>query len=173
MEQPQTRYARTTEGYVGYQVLGEGPLDILMISEWTQNIDVMWEHPPIAGFLRGLASLGRSASTSAVTASRIGCRAVSAPPQEMVPRLSSGLERELGIEIRAGLHTGELQLLGNDVAGIAVDTAARVMALADPGEVLVSSTVRDLVAGAGLEFEDRGARVLKGVPGEWRVFAAR
>lgn len=81
-----------------------------------------------------------------------------------------GAVRELGIEIRAGCHAGEVELVGSDVRGIAVHIAARVAALADAGEVLVSSTVRDLVAGSGLSFQDRGAHVLKGVPEEWRLF---
>ena len=80
--------------------------------------------------------------------------------------------RSLGIEIRAGLHTGEIQLDGDDVSGIAVAIGARVGALAAPGEVLVSSTVKDLVVGSGLVFEDRGHHVLKGVPDEWRLYAA-
>ncbi|MGI9556658.1 MAG: alpha/beta fold hydrolase [Solirubrobacterales bacterium] len=80
--------------------------------------------------------------------------------------------KSLGIEVRAGLHTGEVELLGEDVGGIAVHTGARVSAAASPSEVLVSSTVKDLVAGSGLEFADRGTRELKGVPGEWRLFAA-
>ncbi len=77
----------------------------------------------------------------------------------------------LGIEIRAGLHTGECELMGDDVGGIAVHIGARVAASAAPGEVLVSSTVKDLVAGSGLRFADRGVHVLKGVPGEWRLFS--
>jgi class 3 adenylate cyclase len=79
--------------------------------------------------------------------------------------------RSLGIEIRAGLHTGECEVMNGDVGGIAVHTGARVSAQAGPGEVLVSSTVRDLVAGSGIEFEDRGSHDLKGVPGEWRLYA--
>jgi len=79
--------------------------------------------------------------------------------------------RPLGIEIRAGLHTGECEVIGEDVGGIAVHTGARVSAKAGPGEVLVSQTVKDLVAGSGIEFEDRGTHQLKGVPGEWRLFA--
>jgi len=78
----------------------------------------------------------------------------------------------LGLEIRAGLHTGECELIGNKVGGIAVHIGARVAASAAPGEVLVSSTVKDLVAGSGLRFSDRGVHTLKGVPGEWRLFAA-
>jgi class 3 adenylate cyclase len=77
----------------------------------------------------------------------------------------------LGIEIRAGLHTGECELVGDKVRGISVHIGSRVASLARPGEVLVSSTVKDLVAGSGLEFEDRGLQTLKGIPGEWRLFA--
>jgi class 3 adenylate cyclase len=80
--------------------------------------------------------------------------------------------RRLGLEIRAGLHTGEIELTGSGVRGIAVHIGARVAAEAGPGEVLVSSTVKDLVAGSGIRFADRGLRVLKGVPDEWRLFAA-
>ncbi|MFN2470164.1 MAG: adenylate/guanylate cyclase domain-containing protein [Gaiellaceae bacterium] len=78
---------------------------------------------------------------------------------------------ELGPEVRAGLHTGECELLGGKVAGIAVSIGARVAARAAPGEVLVSSTVKDLVAGSGIRFVERGAAELKGVPGEWRLWA--
>jgi class 3 adenylate cyclase len=77
----------------------------------------------------------------------------------------------LGIEIRAGLHTGECELVGDKVRGISVHIGSRVASLATPGEVLVSSTVKDLVAGSGLEFEDRGVHTLRGVPGEWRLFS--
>ena len=77
----------------------------------------------------------------------------------------------LGISIRSGLHTGELEVMDADVGGLAVHIGARVMACAGPTEVLVSSTVKDLVVGSGLEFDDRGQRELKGVPGEWRLFA--
>jgi class 3 adenylate cyclase len=80
--------------------------------------------------------------------------------------------RDLGLEIRAGLHTGECELLdGDDVGGLAVHIGARVSALAGPGEALVSSTVRDLVVGSGLTLSDRGEHDLKGVPGPWRIFA--
>jgi len=77
----------------------------------------------------------------------------------------------LGISIRAGLHTGELEPMGDKVGGIAVHIGARVAAHAKTGEVLVSNTVKDLVAGSGLRFADRGLQVLKGVPGEWRLYA--
>jgi pimeloyl-ACP methyl ester carboxylesterase len=80
--------------------------------------------------------------------------------------------RSLGLEIRAGLHTGELELAGEDIRGIAVHVGARVASMAETGEVLVSSTVKDLVAGSTIAFEDRGTHALKGVPGKWRIFAA-
>jgi pimeloyl-ACP methyl ester carboxylesterase/class 3 adenylate cyclase len=79
--------------------------------------------------------------------------------------------RELDLQIRAGLHTGECEVVDGKVAGIAVHTGARVAAQAQPGEVLVSSTVKDLVAGSGIRFADRGVRELAGVPGEWQLFA--
>ena len=79
--------------------------------------------------------------------------------------------RPLGLAVRAGCHTGEIELLGNDVGGIAVHIGARVGALAGPSEVLVSSTVKDLTAGSGLVFTDRGEHVLRGVPGSWRLYA--
>ena len=81
--------------------------------------------------------------------------------------------RALGVDVRSGLHTGECELNGDDVGGIAVHIGARVASLASPGEVLVSSTVKDLVVGSGLSFDDRGPHALKGVPGEWRLFAVR
>jgi class 3 adenylate cyclase len=81
--------------------------------------------------------------------------------------------RGSGVEIRAGVHTGEIQLRDDDVGGIAVHFAARVMAAAAPGEVLVSGTVHDLVAGSDHVLEDRGAHALKGIAGEWRLFAVR
>jgi class 3 adenylate cyclase len=81
--------------------------------------------------------------------------------------------RSLGIDVRAGLHTGECEIMDDKVGGIAVHIGARVAALAGPGEVLVSSTVKDLVAGTGLRFGDRGSQSLKGVPDQWRIFAAQ
>ena len=79
--------------------------------------------------------------------------------------------QRLGIEIRAGLHIGEVELRGEDIGGIAVHVASRVMSSAEADEILVSSTVKDLVIGSGIEFEERGARELKGVPGTWNLFA--
>jgi pimeloyl-ACP methyl ester carboxylesterase len=79
--------------------------------------------------------------------------------------------RSLGLEVRAGLHTGECDIMGDKLTGIAVHIGARVAALASSGEVLVSSTVKDLVAGSGLSFQERGVQSLKGIPGEWQLFA--
>jgi class 3 adenylate cyclase len=81
--------------------------------------------------------------------------------------------RQLGIEIRAGVHIGECEMLGEDVGGVAVHTGARIMSEAAPSEVLASGTIKDLVAGSGLSFADRGVHALKGVPGEWRLFQAK
>ncbi|MGZ4371731.1 MAG: adenylate/guanylate cyclase domain-containing protein [Gaiellaceae bacterium] len=80
--------------------------------------------------------------------------------------------RGIGLDVRSGLHTGECELSAGSVRGIAVHTGARVASVASPGEVLVSSTVKDLVAGSGIEFTDRGVHELKGIPGEWRLYAA-
>ena len=91
-----------------------------------------------------------------------GVRCASAIVQEM---------RRLGLQIRVGLHTGECEVMGDKLGGIAVHTGARVASLAGPGEVLVSGTVKDLVAGSGITFQDRGVETLKGVPGEWRLYA--
>ena len=89
---------------------------------------------------------------------------------ETAARLAGELP-ELGVRIRAGLHTGECERRGDDVGGMAVHIGARIAGRAGPGEVLVSSTVKDLVVGSGIEFADRGGAELKGVPGEWRLFA--
>jgi class 3 adenylate cyclase len=81
--------------------------------------------------------------------------------------------QQLGVDLRAGLHTGEIELLDDDIGGIAVHIAARVVDMGAANEILVSRTVADLVAGSGIEFEDRGEHELKGVPGSWRLFAVR
>ena len=80
--------------------------------------------------------------------------------------------KELGVDVRVGVHIGECEMMGDNIGGLAVHIGARIMAEAAPGEVLTSSTVKDLVAGSGLSFADRGERALKGVPGEWRLFSA-
>lgn len=90
-------------------------------------------------------------------------------------RCAQGIGNEvavLGIAIRAGVHTGEVEVIAGKVGGIAVHIGARVASEAGAGEVVVSSTVKDLVAGSGIRFEDRGLRTLKGVPGDWHLFRA-
>jgi class 3 adenylate cyclase len=102
-----------------------------------------------------------------------GCLATFAAPAEAITCAGAlrGAVANLGLDLRAGIHTGELQVRGDDVAGIAVHIGQRISALADPGEVLVSRTVVDLVVGSGISFTDRGEHDLKGVPGAWQVFA--
>jgi class 3 adenylate cyclase len=79
--------------------------------------------------------------------------------------------RTLGLNVRAGLHTGECEQIGDKLSGVAVHIGARIAAVAGPGEVLVSSTVKDLVAGSGLAFVERGEHALKGIPGQWKLYA--
>jgi class 3 adenylate cyclase len=81
--------------------------------------------------------------------------------------------RELGLDLRSGVHTGECEVVGEKLGGIAVHIGARVASAAAAGEVLVSATVKDLVAGSGIEFEARGQHNLKGVPGEWKLYAVK
>jgi class 3 adenylate cyclase len=81
--------------------------------------------------------------------------------------------RALGLEVRAGLHTGDCEVRGEDLGGLAFHIAARVAALAGPREVMASGTIRDLVVGSGIEFDDRGEHHLKGVPGAWHLFALK
>ena len=89
------------------------------------------------------------------------------------PTLAFGTAaQQIGLPLRAGLHTGEIEMRGRDIGGIAVHAAARVMAQSQPSEVLVSRVVTDLVAGAGLKFAERGSHELKGLPGRWDLFAA-
>lgn len=81
--------------------------------------------------------------------------------------------RSFGVDVRVGVHTAEIQVRpGGDVSGVAVHLAQRVSTVAEPGEVLVSATVKELAAGSGMSFDDRGTHVLKGIPGEWQLFAA-
>ena len=122
---------------------------------------------------RRRAVAARSVSGREVNTSGDGFLAMFDGPQRAI-RCAMAIRdavQALGIEVRAGLHTGECEVRGDDIGGIAVHIGARVSALAGPNEVLVSSTLRDLVIGSGLEFEDRGAHELKGVPGEWHLFA--
>jgi class 3 adenylate cyclase len=131
---------------------------------WTKLVEV--HHAKVRDLLarfdgREIDCAGDGFFATFETASRaIGCgRAVTASV------------RPLGLQVRAGLHTGECERFQGKVRGIAVHTAARLAGLARPGEVLVTSTVRDVVAGAGICFDERGAHELKGVPGRWQLYA--
>ena len=118
------------------------------------------------------ASLDRFGGREVSTAGDGFLATFDSPRRAVESALYAGeLVRSIGLEIRAGVHTGEIELARNDIEGIAVHIGARIAALAGAGEVLVSSTVKDLVTGGGMEFEDRGTHTLKGIPGEWRVFA--
>jgi hypothetical protein len=128
---------------IAYQIVSDGPFDVVWVPGAVSNVELNWQDEHWAAFI------GRISSFCRLTKSVHG----------------------LGIEIRAGLHTGECEVVDNKVAGIAVNTGARVAAQAAPGEVLVSETVKDLVAGSGLAFEERGTAELKGVPDEWRPYA--
>jgi class 3 adenylate cyclase len=132
-----------------------------------------------AGASCSTATTRSSAARSRRTAGRRSRRwaTASSPPSTARPARSAALQvaearARRGSRYRAGIHTGECERVGNDVAGIAVHLAARVMAEAGSGQVLVSRTVTDLVAGSGLRFESRGAHALRGVPGEWELFQA-
>ncbi len=101
-------------------------------------------------------------------------RAIRCGPSQRAIRCAMAIRdavQSLGIQVRAGLHTGECEIRGDDIGGIAVHIGARVSALAGPNDVLESSTLRDLVIESGLEFVERGTHPLKGVPDEWRLFA--
>ncbi len=91
----------------------------------------------------------------------------------MTAETSKTIELGLGIDVRTGLHTGEIELRGDDVSGIAVSIARRVCDLGDAEDIVVSRTVTDLVAGSGIEFEDRGEHDLKGVPGRWQLYVVK
>jgi len=132
---------------VAYRTSREGPRDLVFVPNWLTNCEVAPELPSIQGWVEAMTSFGRFAMFDG--------------PQRAIRCAMSIRDavQSLGIEVRAGLHTG----------GIAVHIGARVSALAGPNDVLVSSTLRDLVIGSGLEFEERGTHALKGVAGEWHL----
>jgi hypothetical protein len=191
---PDTHYAKSGDVNIAYQVVGDAPRDLVLVPGWVSNIEVFWEEPACARFLRRLASfarlilfdkrgfeghhtlvrreLGRFRGREIDTTGD-GFLATFDGPARAVgcARAVSDGVRALGLDVRAGLHTGEIELVNDKVSGLAVHIGARVAAAAGPGEILVSSTVKDLVAGSGLRFQDRGSQALKGVPGQWHLFA--
>jgi pimeloyl-ACP methyl ester carboxylesterase/class 3 adenylate cyclase len=134
--------------------------------------DSRWKEVLLAHHERTRTQLGRYRGTEVDTAGD-GFLATFDGPAAAIRCATAILQavRSLGIEVRAGIHTGEVETISGKVGGIAVHIGARVSSLADPGAVLVSSTVKDLAAGSGIRFEDRGEHVLKGVLGEWRLYA--
>lgn len=262
---PETRYARSGEVNIAYQVAGEGPVDLVLVPGWVSHLDASWDDPLLSRFLERLASFSRlilfdkrgtglsdrvpaselptleqrmddvRAVMQAAGSSRAAILGVSeggpmsvlfaatypervaalvmygsyarwirdadtpwAPTAEMHEAIAREIDtagdgflatfdgparavraacaigasvHRLGLDVRAGLHTGECEIIGPKLAGIAVHIGARIAALAGPGEVLVSGTVKDLVAGSGLRFSDRGTRELKGVPGPWQLYS--
>ena len=174
---PETRYARSGNVNIAYQVVGEGPRDLILVPGWLSNVEVFWDDPAVARFLRRLASVRRELSRyrgKQVGSAGDGVLATFDGPARGIRcgRSIADSVLTLGIKVRTGLHTGECEIIEDNIGGIAVHTAARVAALADSGEVLVSHTVRDLVAGSGIHFESRGTHTLKGVAGDWQLFAA-
>ena len=147
---PQTRYTRSGDVHIAYQTLGGGPGDLVFVAGFTSHCEHQWEQPDLARSLRRMGPARAVHCAQAITGA-VAC---------------------LGLRIRAGVHTGEVELLDSDIGGIAVHIAARVDALAAPGEVLVSRTVKDLVAGSGIRFVDRGAHTLKGIDESWQLLAA-
>lgn len=154
------------------------PVDIVFVPDWVTNLEVMWEEAAIARFLTRhdtavRQELGRFRGREIHTTGDGFFATFDGPARAVRCALAiREAVRPLGLEIRTGLHTGECELRGDDVSGIAVHIGARVAAAANAGEVLVSGTLKDLVTGSGLRFVERGVHRLKGVEGEWPLHAA-
>jgi hypothetical protein len=187
--QPETRYAHSGSVNIAFQVVGDGPRDLVYVPGWVSNIEVYWEEPPPRRPQASAIVVGTISSTATMAWVRLelthyrgreinttgdGFFAAFDGPARAIrcARAVSDAVQSLGLNIRAGLHTGECEIIGEEIGGIVVHIGARIAALAAPGEVLVSSTVKDLVAGSGLSFRDRGTECLKGVPGEWHLYSA-
>jgi class 3 adenylate cyclase len=243
MQMPQTRYAKSGDVHIAFQVFGQGERDLVIVPGWTSHMEYAWEDPVFAHFLDRLGSFCRvtwfdkrgtglsdrevgmltgvrpAEKTDRVLATILftdivdstkkanelgdnGWRSLLLAHNELVRgelakfrghevkttgdgflatfdgpgraiRCANAIVegvRSLGLSVRAGLHTGECELVVNDIAGVAVHIASRISAMASSGEVLVSNTVKDLVSGSGIRFEDRGTHSLKGIEGEWRLY---
>lgn len=215
---PETHYARSGEVNIAYQVVGSGPVDLIMVPGWMSNIEILWDEPAVARFLRRLASFSRlilfdkrgtglsdrisdvpdletrmddvRAVMDAVGSERatlcgyseggVMCLLFAATyPARTAALITIGsYARQRPAPDYPWGRTQEqqerfLDSIRNEWGGpVGLDLRARVAALARPGEVLVSHTVKDLVAGSRIRFETRGTHKLKGVPGEWPLFAA-
>jgi hypothetical protein len=171
---PTTQYAKSGDLHIAYQVTGRGPLDLVLVPGFVSHLESQWEHPWSAGCLDRLASFSRLIrfdKRGTGLSDRVGGIPSLVERMDDVRAVMDAGVRPLGGEVRAGLHTGECEVIGEKVGGIAVHIGAQVAGLAKPGEILVSNTVKDLVAGSGLQVEDQGVQTLEGVPGEGRLFA--
>src|SRR5665811_894128 len=170
MERPRTLYARNGELSIAYQVHGSGDHDLLLSSGTASNLETIWTIPEAADAQGAVAAHGGET----IKTTGDGVRALFTGPGQGV-RCAEEIVRRArghGLEVRSGLHTGEVERVRDDVAGLAIHLAARIMGLAEPGEILVSGTVRDLVIGSELSFSERGEQQTKGIPGEWTIYAA-
>ncbi len=174
------RYARSGDVHIAYRVFGDGP-HVLATVMFTDIVGSTQRAAELGdGRWRELRGNWHTLMRRELAAFRVrkvdtagdGLLATFDGPARAIRCACSVRERvrALGLQVRTGLHTGECDLVGDGVVGIAVHIGARVAGLAGPDEVLVSSTVRDLVAGSGLRFGDRGTHSLKGVPESWRLF---
>jgi class 3 adenylate cyclase len=143
VEIPDVKYTRSGDVAIAYQIVGAGSLDVVFVRG--EELDTAGD-----GFFAAFDGPGRAIDCALAIRESV---------------------RSLGLEIRAGPHTGECERVNGKLGGIAVPTGARIAALGDASEVLVSQTVKDLVAGSEIEFGDRGVHELKGVPGEWKLYA--
>ncbi|MGH7356310.1 MAG: hypothetical protein ACRELS_17270 [Candidatus Rokuibacteriota bacterium] len=143
---PETRYAKSSDFHIAYQTVGSGPPDLVFVHGWISHIELWWEEPRVARFLERLASFSRL-----IVLDKRGTGLSDPVPLDRLPTLEERMD-----DVRAVM----------DAVG---SQSAALMGTA--GEVLVSSTVKDLVAGSGIRFDDRGTHVLRGVTGEWRLFA--
>ena len=176
---PRTRYAKCGDLDIAYQVFGEGPVDLLMLPGPMIPIDSIDAEPSLYRFHRRLASFARVIRFDQ-RGTGLSSHVPASDPLGPVPWAQDALAvmdaiidaiRPLGIEVRAGVHAGEVEVRGADIAGMAVHIAARVAALAGRSEVLTSSTVREIVTGSQRAFVEHGEHELKGVPGRWRVYS--
>jgi class 3 adenylate cyclase len=173
-------YAKSGELSIAYEVIGDGPRDIVfvpgIIVGSTEKSAAMGDrrwHEVIESYyalVRRAVDRFRGCEVSTEGDGFIARFDGPARAVSCARAVCEGVQG-LGIDIRAGVHTGEIELRGNEISGLAVHIGARVIALAEDGEVLVSRTVKDLVVGSGIEFSDRGTQDLKGVPDAWQLFA--
>ena len=193
MDIHETRYARAEDGaYIAYQAAGDGTVDLACLLDVFGNLDVLWQGPAFGPLFRGLAESTRlilhdrraTGRHHAVVRDALmrwrgiendtagdGFYATLDGPARAIrcAQEVSDAVRSFGIEIRAGIHAGECEVIDGKLGGLIVSIGARVAGDAGPSEVLVSQTVKDLVAGSGLVFEDAGEHELKGVPDRCRL----